>query len=143
MKFAKIMEEIKNKEENKGKIVLARCGAFIIAIGNGAILLSKLYGLKLTCFQAQVCKVGIPVTHTLKYLELIEKSGYSYILYDYDKETKKLKPKYNYEGTINTEKNSNIDCVSCSYYIEHNTYNNIDIFELLKQRQDRNNKNEK
>lgn len=74
MKFSNTMEEIKNKEENKEKIVLVRCGAFVIAIGNDAILLSKTYGLKLTCFKAQVCKVGIPVTHALKYLELNQKT---------------------------------------------------------------------
>lgn len=142
MKFSNTMEEIKNKEENKEKIVLVRCGAFVIAIGNDAILLSKTYGLKLTCFKAQVCKVGIPVTHALKYLELIEKSGYSYVLYDYDKNTKKLIPKYSYKGAKNTEKENNINCKNCAYYIEHNLYNNIDIFEALNQKQDRNKENE-
>lgn len=42
MKFAKEIKEIKTKEENKGKIVLVRCGAFVVAIGNDAILLNKL-----------------------------------------------------------------------------------------------------
>ena len=29
MKFSKQIEEIKNREENKGKIVLIRCGIFL------------------------------------------------------------------------------------------------------------------
>lgn len=72
MKFSKKIEEIKNKEENKGKIVLVRCGIFFIATGNDAILLNKLYGLKVTCFKENICKVGVPVSFLLKYLDLIE-----------------------------------------------------------------------
>ena len=46
MKFSKKIEEIKNREENREKIVLARCGIFFIAIGTDAILLNKLYEKK-------------------------------------------------------------------------------------------------
>ena len=76
MRFLKRVEKI--KLENKNKIVLARCGAFVVAIGNDARLLSKMFGLKKTCQKKGVCKVGIPVTYILKYLKLIEDKG-SYV----------------------------------------------------------------
>ena len=91
MRFLKRIEKI--KLENKDKIVLARCGAFVVAIGNDARVLSKVFGLKRTCQKKEVCKVGIPVTYTLKYLELIKDKGYGYVLYDYSKETKESKLK--------------------------------------------------
>ena len=100
MKFSKRIEEIKNKEENKGKIVLVRCGIFFIAIGNDAVLLNKLYGLKVTCFQDKICKVGVPVSFVLKYLDIFESDGYSYVLYDYEKNTKQLIPQYRYEKKL-------------------------------------------
>lgn len=142
MKFSKRIEEIKNKEENKGKIILVRCGIFFIAIGNDAILLNKLYGLKVTCFKENVCKVGIPVSFALKYLELIEKDEYSYILYDYEKETKQLIVLYTFEGKINTEEKTCKQCKECPNYKESCTYSNINIYELLKQREERQQKNE-
>ena len=103
MKFSKKFEEIKNREENIGKIVLIRCGIFFIAIGNDSVLLNKLYGLKVTCFKENVCKVGIPVSFISKYLDIIEEDGYGYILYDYDKDTKELTEKYKFEGNINID----------------------------------------
>ena len=86
MKFASRIEELKNI--NKDRIMLARCGAFIIAIGEDAVFLSQIFGFKLTCFKSGVCKIGIPITYILKYLTLLEEKKYSYILYDYNKDTK-------------------------------------------------------
>ena len=137
MKFSKRIEEIKNKEENKGKIVLVRCGIFIIAIGNDAILLNELYGLKVTCFKENICKVGIPVSFVLKYLDLIEEKGYSYVLYDYGKDTKELIPQYRFdEGQINTEEKTCKQCKECPNY-KGTSYSNINIYELLEQRKER------
>lgn len=133
MKFSKRIEEIKNKEENKGKIILVRCGIFFIAIGNDAILLNKLYGLKVTCFKENVCKVGVPVSFSLKYLELIERDRYSYILYDYEKNTKQFIPQYQYEGKLNTEENYCKQCEECPNY-KGCSYSNMNIYELLEQR---------
>lgn len=55
MKFASRIEELKNI--NKDRIMLARCGAFIIAIGDDAVFLSQIFGFKLTCFKSQICKI--------------------------------------------------------------------------------------
>ena len=134
MKFSKRIEEIKNKEENKGKLVLVRCGIFFIAIGSDAILLNKLYGLKVTCFKENICKVGVPVSFALKYLELIERDKYGYVLYDYEKDTKQLISQYKYEGQINTEEKTCKQCKECPNYRESCTYSNINIYELLEQR---------
>lgn len=92
MKFLKRIEKIKSENENK--IVLARCGAFVVAIGNDARSLSEEFGLKKICMKKGLCKVGIPASYALKYLKLIEDKGYSYLLYDYDKNTKELVEKY-------------------------------------------------
>lgn len=109
MKFAKKVKELKSLKENKGKIVLIRCGIFVIATGEDAILLNKLYGLKVTCFQKNECKVGMPVGVILKYLELIEEEGYGYVLYDYGKDSKELVEKYKFEGKkIQKKKNAKI-----------------------------------
>ena len=133
MKFSKRIEELKNKEENKGKIVLVRCGIFVIAIGNDAILLNRLYGLKVTCFKENICKVGMPVSFVLKYLDLIEEKGYSYVLYDYGKDTKELVAQHRFEGEINTEESSCKQCKECPNY-KGNSYSTINIYELLEQR---------
>ena len=134
MKFSKKVEEIKNKEEYRGKIVLVRCGIFVVAIGNDAILLNKMFGLKLTCFKENVCKVGMPVSFVLKYLELIEEKGYGYVLYDYEKNTKNLIPKYNYNGITNTEERNCKECKNCERYVEHNPYDTVNLFEAIEQR---------
>ena len=142
MKFSKKIEEIKNREENRGKIVLVRCGIFFTATGTDAILLNKLYGLKVTCFKEKICKVGVPVSFALKYLDLIEKDGYGYSLYDYDKETKELELKYQYQGKENIEKRTCKECKECPNYKESCTYSNISIYELLEQRKERLQNNE-
>lgn len=131
MKFLKRIEKI--KLENEDRIVLARCGVFVVAVGNDARILSKEFGLKKTCMKKGVCKVGIPASYALKYLKLIEDKGYSYLLYDYDKNTKELVEKYRYIGTNKVEEIS-IDCTSCENYKEQDV---IDIFELLRKKEEK------
>lgn len=130
MKFASRIEELKNI--NKDRIMLARCGAFIIAIGDDAVLLSQIFGFKLTCFKSQICKIGIPITYILKYLQLLEEKGYSYILYDYKKETKEIVEKWKYEGINKIKIRNEIKCEQCQYYIDHNGLFNISIDEFLR-----------
>lgn len=139
MKFAQKVKEL--KKENKGKIVLVRCGIFVIATGEDAILLNKLYGLKVTCFQKNECKVGMPVGVILKYLELIEEEGYGYVLYDYGKDSKELVEKYKFEGKENSEKEECKNCKECAHY-KGCTYSNINIYEILEQKRERQQKDE-
>ena len=54
MKFLKRIEKIKS--ENEDKIVLARCGLFVVAVGNDARILSKEFGLKKTCIKKEYVK---------------------------------------------------------------------------------------
>ena len=139
MKFAQKVKEL--KKENKGKIVLVRCGIFVIATGEDAILLNQLYGLKVTCFEENVCKVGMPVSFILKYLELIEEEGYGYTLYDYEKDTKELVKQYEFEGKDNTETEKCKSCKECDYY-KGCSYSNISINELLEKKKERQLKDE-
>ena len=139
MKFTEIVKDLQKLEENKGKTILARCGVFMVAIGKDAIFLNKVFGLKLTCMRPRLCKVGIPLTSTFEYMELMEGLGYSYLIYDYDKSTKKLVLKYKFEGEENPETKNCTDCKKCQYYKEHGSYNNIDIFDLIEERKKYNN----
>lgn len=122
MKFLERVEKL--KLENEEKILLVRSGAFVIAVGNDAIFLSELFGFKKNCLKPGVCKIGIPVTYALKYLELIEDKGYSYILFDYDKNTKELVEKYKYIGNKEFGK-INFDCKKCERYKEEKIYKYI------------------
>lgn len=130
MKFLGKIEEL--KKENEDRILLARCGVFMIAIGKDAIFLSEKFGFKKTCFKEGVCRVGVPLTYTLKYLELLEYRGYSYVVYDYDKNTKELTEKYRYNGSNKIEE---ID-FSCKYCDRYKEKNFIDIFEFLKMKEE-------
>ena len=130
MKFLGKIEEL--KKENEDRILLARCGVFMIAIGKDAIFLSEKFGFKKTCFREGICRVGVPLTYTLKYLELLEYRGYSYVVYDYDKNTKELTEKYRYDGSNKIEE---ID-FSCKYCDRYKEKNFIDIFEFLKMKEE-------
>ena len=130
MRYLRKIEEL--KKENEDRILLARCGVFMIAIGKDAIFLSEKFGFKKTCFKKGVCRVGVPLTYTLKYLELLEHRGYSYVVYDYDKNTKELIEKYRYNG-INKIEEIDFLCKNCDRYKEKNA---IDIFELLKMKEE-------
>lgn len=144
MKFIGLLEEIKKQEENKKKIILAKCGAFFIAIGNDALILQQNIGLKITCAKPNVCKVGIPVTSIMKYMDMLEILDYSFVIYDYNKENKKLILKYEYFGHKEIQYNYEIVCEDCEYYKDHGLANNINIFEILEQRKNnRDTNNEK
>ena len=88
MKFIDLLEQTKNLEENKRKIVLAKCGTFFVAIGRDALILEQNVGLKLTCVRPKVCKIGIPANSIMKYIDILEMLDYSFAIYDYKKETK-------------------------------------------------------
>lgn len=134
MKFGKRIEELKSK--NQDRIMLARCGAFIIAIGEDAIFLSQIFGFKLTCFKSGVCKIGIPITYILKYLKMIEDKGYSYIVYDYNKDTKAIVEKWKFNGINEIKITNHMECKECQYYIDHYGFDNMNIFDFLQNKQE-------
>lgn len=135
MKFVEIVEKFQNLEENKGKVLLARCGVFMVAIGKDAIFLNKVLKLNVTCIKRGVCKSGIPVSYTLKYANLLEELGYGYVIYDYDSKNKKFERKFEFNGAKNPETAKCMDCKNCKYYKDHGIVDNVDIFEILKQRE--------
>lgn len=136
MKFLETVEEFQELEENKGKIVIARCGVFMVAVGKDAVLLNKILHLNVACIKPGICKVGIPVTYTLKYADKLESMGYGYVIYDYNYKNKKFQRKYSFEGKENTESEKNIGCKNCKFYKEHEILDNVDIFDILKKREE-------
>ena len=96
------------REQNKEKIVLINAGIFYIAVEEDAVLLNNKLKLKCSCFQKNTCKVGVPIKTIDKYLEKIEKLGYSYIVYNLDKEKAELKMVKEYKGKPNKVKRKDI-----------------------------------
>ena len=111
MSFSKMFEILKIKEKNK--IILVQCGHFYIAIGEDAVWLHEKLGLKCTCFKNQMCKVGIPINSIEKYLKELNKLGYAYIVYDYDKSKIELIKKYFSKGKYHYGTDKNQNCIIC------------------------------
>ena len=113
MGFSKMLALLQIKD--KGKIILVNAGNFYIARGKDAILLNEILGLKLSCLETEICKVGFPINSLEKYTKLIEKKDYSYIVYNYDNVFNKLDIIKRYEGknknTLEMERNN---CYICS-----------------------------
>ena len=76
MSFYEMLEILKRR--NAGRIVLCNNGNFYTAIGNDAIALNKLLGLKLSCMKTGLCKVGFPINALEKYTGLLIETGYIY-----------------------------------------------------------------
>lgn len=113
MGFSKMIELLQRK--NKNKIVLCGLGAFYIARGKDALLLNDLAGLKLTCLEVEVCKVGFPIASLEKYTDILEENKYSYIVYYYDKKKEELEILKEYKGKkINTFNQDKKNCYICS-----------------------------
>lgn len=125
MSFGKMVELLQQKD--KGKIVLVNTGSFYIARGKDAVLLNKLLGLKVTCMETEVCKVGFPITSLEKYLKLIKEKEYSYIVYNFDNTNAKLSVIREYKGIkLNKVKEDKLNCYVCSntvkMYKKHDKY---------------------
>ena len=101
------------RQKHKEEILLINAGAFYIAIEEDAVLLNNKLKLKCSCFQKNTCKVGIPINSLNKYLEKIRKLGYSYIVYNFNKQEQELKIIKKYEGKKNRTKRKNINCLLC------------------------------
>lgn len=111
MSFSNMMEIL--QEKNKGKMVLIKLGAFYIATDKDAVLLHEKLNLKCNCFKNNICKVGIPVNSLEKYKELLNKTKYAYVIYDYDKEKTELQEICSKVGRLNKITEKNIDCLTC------------------------------
>lgn len=127
MSFSKMVEMLRGK--NKGKIVFINAGAFFIAVEEDAVLLNNKLKLKCSCFQKNTCKVGVPLNSIEKYLEKIEKLGYSYIVYGFKKEAKRLEILKEFQGKANKVKRKNINCLLCKGI---GVYNQDEYMEALK-----------
>lgn len=101
------------RQKDKEEILLINAGAFYIAIEEDAVLLNNKLKLKCSCFQKNTCKVGVPINSLEKYLEKIQKLGYSYIVYNFNKQEQELKLIKKYEGKKNRTKRKNINCLMC------------------------------
>ena len=45
MRFLEMVEKFQKLEENKGKVLLVRCGVFMVAIGKDAIFLNNVLNI--------------------------------------------------------------------------------------------------
>ena len=59
----------KLQKRSNGKIVMCNMGSFYITIGKDAVLLNNLIGLKVSCIETGICKVGFPINSLEKQLE--------------------------------------------------------------------------
>ena len=111
MSFSQMVKIL--REENKGKILFINAGMFYIAVEEDAILLNSKLKLKCTCFKEDMCKVGIPINVIDKHLEKIEKLGYSYIVYNFNKELGVITVIKEFKGKPNKTIRKNINCILC------------------------------
>ena len=102
------------QEKDKGKIILVNIGNFYIAAGKDAVLLNSIIGLKLTCLETNICKVGFPLNALEKYTKKIEEKNYSYIVYKYYAQEAKLEiAKIHIDKNKNEMKQEKVNCLAC------------------------------
>lgn len=101
--------------KDKGYIILANAGNFYIARGKDALLLNEILGLKLSCLECEICKVGFPKNSLEKYMQKLEKKDYSYIVYNYDNVFNRLEIVKKYDGKNKNElKDDRKNCYTCT-----------------------------
>ena len=137
--FYNIAKELEVAQENKGYLIVIRCGAFFTSIGANAIALSNELGLKLTCWKKGLCKAGVPINALYNYVKRLDSLGYNYVIYNYSKDEiinngKKYAECYRFEGKPIDKSNLLLDCKDCEYY--EKSYSNIDIFTDMKRIQE-------
>ena len=127
MGFSTMIEIL--KEKHKKTIVLVKTGVFYIAVKNDAVLLHNKLGLKCICYKKNECKIGIPINVINRYIEKLNKLNYSYIIYDFIKQEKKLKVIAQKNANPNNEENNTINCLLCKGIKE---YEEDEYMEALK-----------
>ena len=138
MGFSKMLALLQIKD--KGYIILANAGGFYIARGKDAVLLNEILGLKLSCLETEICKVGFPINSLEKYTKLIEKKDYSYIVYNYDNAFNKLDIIKKYDGKnknmlLDERKNCYICTSSVKMYRKTDKYVQA-VLELYNSKED-------
>ena len=141
MKFLELVKMLKAKEENRGVIVLVKCGAFFVGVAEDALWASATLNLKRTCITNRMCKIGIPINCIYEYIDKLERTGYSFVIYNYSKEvylegTNKYEEAYRYEGKKLDYTKLPIECEKCDYYKAHRDFDNINLFDNLKKIQE-------
>ena len=122
MSFKKIVEKLQNSEENKGFLILIRCGVFFVGIGKDAVILTEKLGVTNICFSEEICKSGIPVNKIDKILEEIIDKNISVAIYDYNPKgvEKEKVDKYKLLRRIVMkpieETRECLNCEKCTYY---------------------------
>lgn len=119
------------KEKHKEEILLINLGAFYIAIEEDAVLLNNKLKLKCTCFKQNSCKVGVPTNSLEKYLSKIEKLGYAYIVYNFNKEKEELSVIKKFGGKKNKTKKKNINCLMCKGISKYQTDSYMEALKKL------------
>lgn len=89
MKYLELVKKLQNASENEGHIVMMKSGIFFVGIGKDAVILNRLINLKLTCMKENLCKVGFQTRSIEKYMKKLQKLNKSFVIYDYDKSTRK------------------------------------------------------
>ena len=102
------------QKEDKGKIIICNAGNFYIALGKDAVLSNNLIGLKVSCIEPGICKVGFPINSLEKYTELLIQKRYSYIVYYFDQKKEELEILESFQGkNENSLEQENINCYTC------------------------------
>lgn len=96
MGFGKMLALLQIKD--KGHIILVNAGNCYMARGKDALILNEILGLKLSCLECEICKVGFSKNSLEKYMQKLEKKDYSYIVYNYDNVFNRLEIVKKYDG---------------------------------------------
>ena len=112
MKYIELIEKL--QKENKNHIILMKNGIFFIAIGKDAIELNKLLDLQLTCMREGLCKVGFQIKSLEKYIQKLKNTKKSFLVYTYDKNTKKEEKIFEYTNEPAIETRCCNDCKKCN-----------------------------
>ena len=122
MSFKKIVEKLQNAEENKGFLILIRCGVFFTGVGKDAIILTEKLGITNVCFAEGVCKSSIPVCRIDKILPKIISNDISVAIYEYNPKGIEGKKGEKYELLRRIvmspveETRACLECEKCMYY---------------------------
>lgn len=78
--------------------------------------MKRLLNYKTICMRKEICKIGIPVSCFKQEISKLIETGYSYVVYDYDKNIDKIFEIYRIEQAEIYEERENIGCKDCWYF---------------------------